>query len=367
MFLKNGWVLNSSFQFEKKNIQLNGETIEAITNEIIEDDTVLDLTGLSVIPGLIDCHIHGAVGADTMDAKDALNKISKFLLQNGVTSFLPTTMSMDMASIRSALEATCSSGAEALGFHLEGPYLCREYCGAQNEKYLKAPDVAEFQSLPNIKMVTVAPELSGGLPFIKQVRDKGITVSLGHSKATYEQGLQAVKAGASCITHMFNGMAGLHHREPGLMGAAYEKDIFVQIICDGVHIHPTVVKMLYQLFGSNRMVLISDAMRATGLADGTYEFGGQKIIVSGGQARTETGHLAGSTCTLWDCIGRACTFGIPFEEAVKMASKTPADLLGLSDRGVIAPKKRADFIFINQKREIQGVMKQGKLVVQSLQ
>lgn len=311
-----------------------------------------DCKGQMVIPGLVDIHTHGCAGYDTMDAH--FEEISSYLGLNGTTSFLPTTMTMDYDSIRRVTEASRDvTGAQILGFHMEGPYIAKKYKGAQNEKYIKDPDLEEFKSLPDMKIVTIAPELAGSIEFI---RECGAVVSIGHTAADYSECIAAIEAGATCLTHTFNAMSPIHHRNPGPIGAACEKNIYVQAITDGLHLHPSIVKLLYKAFGVERMVIISDSMRATGLGDGSYEFGGQEIIVKDGVARTLDGAIAGSTSTLWTCVKRAASFGIPFEDAVRMATRTPADMIHMPNKGRIEVGADADLILLDEHHEIDKVM-----------
>lgn len=318
------------------------------------DEQGINLNGDFVYPGLIDIHSHGCIGYDTMD-KAFLYEMSAFQAKNGTTSWLPTTMTMDMDTIRDTVNPPLPSfenAAVVLGFHMEGPYISPKYKGAQNEKYIKNPDINEFNKLNNIKMITIAPELPGSIDFIKQC---SAAVSLGHTAADYAAAADAISAGASCLTHTFNAMPPLHHRNPGPIGAAIDKNIYVQVICDGIHIHKSVILALYKIFGSERMILISDSMRATGMPDGEYEFGGQKIKVKNKIARTQDGAIAGSTSTLFHCVKKAVEFGIPRDDAFKMAAGTPAAFLKLN-KGKLAPGYDADFITVNKNLELTGVV-----------
>lgn len=349
-----------------KNVALNGEladiTVEngKITAITAPNGTTsgMDCSGLTVIPGLVDMHTHGCVGYDTMDAH--FEEMSVFLAQNGTTSWLPTTMTMDIDSIRRVTEAPREvSGAQILGFHMEGPYISAKFKGAQNEAFIKAPDLAEFKSLDGMRVVTIAPELAGSMEFIRAC---GAMVCLGHTDADYDTCIEAIEAGASCLTHTFNAMNGIHHRKPGPIGAAVAKNIYVQAITDGLHLHPSIVLLLYKAFGPERMVIISDAMRATGLGDGIYEFGGQDIEVKDGVARTQDGAIAGSTSTLWQCVKQATRFGVPFEDAVRMATRTPADMIGAKNKGRIEVGADADLLLLDAKLEIARVMIGGKFL-----
>ena len=330
-----------------KNCNINGEITDIRTKngklaeirKLSEQGT--DLGGAKVFPGLIDIHTHGCIGYDTMDG-DKLTEMSGYLARNGVTSWLPTTMTMDIDTIKSVVNINIpqTNGAEILGFHMEGPYISKKYKGAQNEEYIKAPDIEEFKSLNNIRMVTLAPEQYKCMSFIKKC---DAIVAIGHTDADYECTMRAIDNGAKCLTHVFNAMPPMHHRSPGPIGAAIDEDIYVQVICDGLHIHKSIIKMLYRTFGKERMILISDSMRAAGLDDGEYEFGGQRITVKNSVARTLDGAIAGSTSTLLQCVRKAIEFGIPERAAFNMASGTPATLLGLN-KGRLAPGYDADFI-----------------------
>ena len=316
-----------------------------------------DFGGAVAIPGLVDIHTHGCVGHDTMDGE--FDEMCDFLAKNGTTSWCPTTMTQSIENITAAMNGkTDCKGANILGFHMEGPYINVKYKGAQNEKYIKNPDIDEFNKLPNVKMVTIAPELEGSMDFIKQCK---AAVTLGHTDTTYETAIEAIDAGAVCLTHTFNAMPPIHHRKPGPIGAALEKNIFVQVISDGLHVHKACVNMLYKLFGRDRMVLISDSMRATGLGDGEYEFGGQPVIVKDNVARTLDGAIAGSTSTLWQCVKKATEFGIPFEDAVYMATETPAGLIGERSKGRLAGGCDADFIILDGNLDNSKVVIGGKI------
>lgn len=320
----------------------------------------IDLHGDTVYPGLIDIHSHGSIGFDTMDGHH-LPEMSRFLAKNGVTAWLPTTMTMDADSIAAVTNAPLQNlpdAAQVLGFHMEGPYISKQYKGAQNADYVQMPDSESFGRFENVKMVTIAPELAGSMAFIERC---DAVVSLGHTACDYDTAIRAIEAGANCLTHTCNAMPPLLHRNPGPIGAAAEKGIYAQVICDGLHLHKSMVLALYRLFGPERMILISDSMRATGMPDGTYDLGGQEMTVENGVARTADGALAGSTSTLLDCVKTAISFGIPADTAFAMASGTPATLLGLN-KGKIAPGFDADFITVNEQYDVTRTVIAGRMI-----
>lgn len=344
-----------------KNAKLNGK----ITDIFIKDGKIkeigkisgngYDADGLEIIPGLTDIHAHGFMGCDTMDGN--LKTIAHALAERGTTTWYPTTMTESDERIIHALSAdTRTGGANIPGFSMEGPYISAKYKGAQNEKYIKLPNLEEFKKFKNIKLVTVAPELCGAVDFIKNC---GCVVCLGHSGATYDEGVLAARAGAKCLTHAFNAMPPFHHRDPSLIGAAITEDMFVQVISDGLHLHPSAVLALYRIFGADRMILISDSMRASGLCDGEYEFGGQQINVKNGIAKTRDGKLAGSTSCLMDCVKTAVKMGIPKSDAVKMASETPSALMGLN-KGKIEIGYDADLLLCSKNLEVKKILINGE-------
>jgi len=346
-----------------KNCNVNGN----ITDIVIENKKILsvgkcseagiDIRGKKVYPGLFDIHAHGLCGYDTMDG-DKLCKMSYELAAAGTTSWLPTTMTMDFDTIEKVVRSIPEQkGANIPGFHMEGPYINEKYKGAQNKKFIKNPDINEFNKLCNIKMVTIAPELEASMDFIKNCK---AVVSLGHTDCDYDTAKSAIDNGAMCLTHTFNAMPPLHHRNPGPIGAAIDNNIYIQVICDGLHIHPALIRTLYRLFGKERLILISDSMRATKLSDGEYEFGGQPIDVVNSVARTREGAIAGSTSTLFDCVKKAIEFGISEEDAFYMASRTPAVLMG-ENKGLITEGFDAELIVLNEDLTTDKVIINGEI------
>ena len=311
-----------------------------------------DMGGYDLYPGLFDTHSHGCVGYDTMEIMNGgLLEMAKFEFEHGITSWLPTTMTMDIDTIRAVVNRDLPHAegcAKIEGFHMEGPYIADKYKGAQNGAFIKSPTMEEFKTLRNIKKLTLAPEIEGALDFIAECAAATDTViSIGHSATDYDTAIAAIENGATSLTHTFNAMSPLHHRDPGPIGAAVEKGIYAEVICDGLHVSRAAILTLYRAFGPSRLTLISDSLRATGLGDGEFTFGGQKIIVKDGVARIEAGNLAGSTSTLFDCVKKAVEFGIPKADAIRMASTTPAECLGLK-KGKICVGYDAEFILLDK-------------------
>lgn len=311
------------------------------------DPDILDASGAYVIPGLVDVHFHGCVGEDFSDAASlGLQRIADFELSQGVAYICPAGMTLPEDQLSAickkaaAHRKSSSRGAELVGIHLEGPFLSRAKKGAQNENFLHEPDADLLFRLQEdaeglIRLVTVAPEEPHGLDFIQTAAAAGVHVSVGHTAADYDTATAAFASGADHVTHLYNGMPPLHHRAPGVIGAAFDnKKVMAEIICDGIHIHGSVIRMAFALFGAERMILISDSLRATGMPDGRYPFGGQEIEVRGNRAAI-FGHpetLAGSVTSLMGCMKKAVEFGIPLADAVRAASFNPAKSIGLEER-----------------------------------
>ncbi|MBQ8351498.1 MAG: N-acetylglucosamine-6-phosphate deacetylase [Clostridia bacterium] len=311
-------------------------------------DQIIDAEGNYLVPGLIDIHSHGCIGRDTMDG-DGLGEMADEYLRHGVTTWYPTTMTESPERIRAAMDQPLDlgHGAHMPGFHVEGPYINQKYKGAQNEAFIKKPDLDEFLSYENAAMVTVAPELAGSEAFIRRASKQAV-VSIGHTDCDYDTAYAAFMAGANCLTHTCNAMPPLLHRAPWPIRAALTAGGYAQVISDGLHLHPAMVLALYRIFGRERMILISDSMRATGLSDGVYDLGSQPITVKNGEARTEGGALAGSTTTLFTCVQRAIKFGIPAADAFAMASETPATLMGLR-KGRVEIGYDADLLLVDEQ------------------
>lgn len=331
------------------------------------DEETIDAQGLYVLPGLVDVHIHGAVGHDFCDASpQGLARIAAYLHSNGITSFCPTSMTLPPADLKEIFRSiqgvpADSAHARILGIHMEGPFIAPEKKGAQNASHIHAPDIALFRELNEacggqIRLITIAPEQPGSMEFIEALHDT-TAISLGHSPAGYEEAKKAFDAGACHATHLFNAMASLHHRDPGIIGAAADSpQVMVEVICDGIHVHPAVIRMIFGLFGPDRVVLISDAMRAAGMEDGSYELGGQEVHKCGSRATLADGTLAGSVTNLFGCMQNAVRFGIPLETAVRAASCNPAKSIGLADAGRIIPGGEADLLLVDSNLELVKVL-----------
>lgn len=337
-----------------------------------------DLDGALVIPGLVDIHVHGCAGADFSDGDYAgLVRMARHLARRGVTSFAPASMTLPYDALDKAFHAAArlrreglADGARLMGIQMEGPFLSREKRGSQNPAYLRLPDWDRFLRLYDaaeglLRIVDVAPELPGAVEFTRRASEK-CRVSVAHTAAGYDQAAAVFDAGATHLTHLFNAMSGIHHRHPGPIGAASEREnVTAELICDGIHVHPSAVRMAFRLF-PGRICLISDALRCCGMADGSYSLGGQEILLSGGVARLTGGAIAGSAAGLYQCMRRAVSFGIPREQAVWAATALPARVIGReSETGAIADGRAADFVICGGELEPEAVYLGGKRLEQS--
>ncbi|MEK4029629.1 N-acetylglucosamine-6-phosphate deacetylase [Pseudobacillus sp. FSL P4-0506] len=328
-----------------------------------------------IIPGAVDIHIHGAGGADAMDATEqCLQTISSELPKEGTTSFLATTMTQSQDAIQKAIQNAGTfrpdrpGYSEMVGIHLEGPFISKKHPGAQPKEAIMLPDASLFdqwQQMANgrIRLVTMAPEEPGAISFVQSLVHSGITVSAGHTDATYEQLLEAECAGVKHVTHLYNGMRGMHHREPGTAGGALLIDsLFIEMIVDGIHIHPEMVRLAFRQKTADKTVLITDAMRAKGLKDGQYELGGQPVAVEGGKATLADGTLAGSTLTMNQAIKNMMSYtGCSIRDIIKMTAENPARQIGIFDRkGSIALGKDADLVVYNKDLDIQWTICRGE-------
>jgi N-acetylglucosamine-6-phosphate deacetylase len=342
--------------------------------------TVFDARGGYIVPGFIDLHCHGALGVNVNDpgtTAEDLCRIAQFEAQHGTTAFLlavPTGSHAVMAKALSLIhEATgTDKGAQLLGAQAEGPYFNPAAKGAQAVEHMRPPDILELEEwlriCPELKLVSLAPEMPGALEFIAHARRKGLTLAVGHSRASYEEVLAAVAHGLSHATHTFNGMLGLHHREPCTVGAILTcDDITAEVIADNIHLHPSVVDLVVRCKGLEHTVLITDAMSATGLPDGQYSWDGRPVTVEKGAVRLPDGTIAGSTLTMERAVANAMAdAGLTLAQAVRLATLNPAMAIGVADRkGRLAPGQDADIVILDKELEVRLTLVRGKVAYEN--
>lgn len=371
MIIRNAVVFNSNFQFEKKDIQIkNGVFVESSE----PDSEVIDGSGLYAIPGLTDVHFHGCTGYDFCDGtEEAIQAIADYQLKHGITNIVPATMTFDEKRLTDIMHTAKAhknqSGADLCGINMEGPFISTAKKGAQNPRYIHNPDIDMFRRLQDasgglIKLVDIAPEEESSMEFVEALKDE-VTVSIAHTTADYETADLAFSKGVKQVTHLYNAMPPFTHRAPGVIGAAFDhKNVYVELICDGIHIHPSVVRATFQLFGDDRVVLISDSMMAAGLADGNYSLGGQGVKVTGSLATLSDGTIAGSVTNLMKCMRIAVQkMGVPLESAVKAAAVNPAKSVGIFDRyGSIEPGKIGNVLLLDKELNLIAVIQRGKAI-----
>ena len=338
-------------------VRLSDGVVTAAGNglQALPGERVIDLGGDFLLPGFVDVHIHAYGGHDSMAGEEALRAMSRGLYREGVAAFLPTTMSASpeetrctVAAVRRVMDAPEKQGARIPGVHLEAPFLNPAKCGAQRAEWLCPPSWQTFFDLTGgdvsaVRSITLAPELPGAEAFVRQAAQAGIAVSLGHSAADAETAHAAADWGATRVTHTFNAQPPLHHRAPGLSGAAMVDDhLYAEFIADGVHLHGDIVRLLVRCKGADKAVAITDAMEAAGLPDGAYQLGGQPVAVRGGEARLADGTLAGSVLTMRQALHNLIhLFGIDPHDAVRMCTRTPAEAIGEPALGRIVPGSSA--------------------------
>ena len=373
MLIKNVTIVTHEKILYNHWIHIQDNTIQSIgkTGDEPEDADVYDAKNQYALPGAIDIHIHGSHGVDAMDGNAAFfNEMAAQLPNMGTTSYLMTTMTESLDIIRHALASVkdyrYESGAEMLGIHVEGPFINKKHRGAQNAEYIIKPDVTlmkEFMALTEdkIKIVTFAPEQDKELALAKYLHQNNIIPSVGHSDATYDTLKELEQLGDTHLTHYFNGMRGIHHREPGVAGFGLMGRPFVELICDGIHVSKDMVKFAYNFIGPERLMLITDAMPAQGLEDGTYPFGGQEVVLKNGEARLKSGSLAGSVVSIKESIKNMKEFtNCTWMDIVKMTSYNQSKRLNLNDRGEIAVGMLADIVIYNSEAELQETFIRGK-------
>ena len=366
MIIKGGKVFQEDGSFLEQALYINDHRL-VDKAEYQDDEKVIDAEGLLILPGLVDIHSHGASGEDFSDGNpEGLKKILQYEKRCGITSYCPTSMTFPKERLRqifaSIKGAQTEDGATVVGINMEGPFLDPAKKGAHVEEWIAAPDAAFVRELNQdvdglVRLVTLAPNMDGAEEFIKEMHEE-VCISLGHTAADYDCASRAMKLGAHHVTHLYNAMQPFGHRAPGLIGAAMDDpECMVELICDGYHIHPSAIRAAFRLFGPERVILISDSMRATGMENGTYELGGQEVTVKDRKAVLKDGTLAGSATNLYGCMCKAVEFGIPLEQAIMAATANPARSIGIFDRvGSIRIGKQADLLLVSENLELKRVI-----------
>ena len=385
MIIKNARVFTEDGSFMQGDVVVKDGRFDSVLERTADTDAandsesqeIIDASGLIMIPGLVDIHFHGCKGDDFCDGdKAAIGRIAEYEASVGVTAIAPATMTLPVEELEQILHTAAEykketkdcRKADFLGINMEGPFINKEKKGAQKEEDIKLADVELFHKLQEaagglIKLVDLAPETEGAMDFINQVKDE-VHVSIAHTMADYDTASEAIRRGADHITHLYNAMPPLNHREPGVIGAARDSDCYVELICDGVHIHPSCVRATFEMFTDKRIVLISDSMMATGMEDGQYELGGQPVTVVGNVATlTEGGAIAGSATNLMDCMRTVVKeMHIPFESAVRCATLNPAKSIGIDDKyGSLEEGKYANAVVLDKDLNIVSIIQKGQV------
>lgn len=371
MIIKNAKVFEENGSFVEKDIFMeDGRFVDSPS----DNSEIIDASGLLAIPGLTDIHFHGCVGYDFCDGtEEAIQAIADYEVKNGVTTMVPATMTFSEEILTGICEAARAhkneSGSLLCGINMEGPFISMAKKGAQNGTYIHKPDVDMFRRLQAVsgnlfRLVDIAPEEEGSMEFIEALKDE-VTISIAHTTADYDIASEAYERGASHATHLYNAMPPFSHRAPGVIGAACDHEhVRVELICDGIHIHPSAVRTTFKMFGDDRICLISDSMMATGLTDGDYSLGGQAVKVVGALATLADGTIAGSATNLMGCLRVAVQkMGIPLESAVKCAAVNPAKAVGIYDQyGSITTGKTANLVLLDSDLNIKSVFLKGKAI-----
>ena len=351
--------------------------IQDITDSVPCGMETLDAQGCYIAPGFINLHIHGLKGNDIMDGSfNAMNYISKELAKSGVTTFLATTSNDSRERTKQAIKEIGNSmvrveGAKIAGIHMEGPFISREFKGAQNEEYILNPTIENFMDLCNnnesiVKIVTLAPEIDGAYKLIHYLKQKEIVVSIGHTGASYEQAMRSMTEGVSHATHTYNAMKGLHHRQPGTVGAIFNSTVTAEFIADGIHVDYAALKILVKQKGVDKVIAVTDSIGPSGFDDGEYFSDGSKVYIKGNQVRFADGTLVGSTLEMNNAIYNLVNYvGIKLTDAVKMATTNPAKVIGLTDAGEIKPGNIADIVLFDQDIKIHSTFVSGRKVYSS--
>jgi N-acetylglucosamine-6-phosphate deacetylase len=358
--------------WDRGTVLLERETIRAVVRGRVAADQTLELGDRIVAPGFVDLQVNGAFGIDVATDPERVGELSEGLLSTGTTAYLPTLVTLPPGKypgLMSSISLDRAFGAEPLGLHLEGPFINPARRGAHPEDGIVLPDPVTLKELLDgggVRMVTLAPEMPGGMALVKLAVDSGAVVSLGHSEASFEQALEALESGATSVTHLFNAMSPLHHRDPGLCGAALiegpKRALACGIIADGRHVHPEMVRLAVERLGAGRLYLVTDAMAAAGMTKGEFSLAGGEARVQGGVPRLEDGTIAGSSLTMDEAVRNAISFtGCSLPEAMRMATETPARLIGEGSRkGRLAPGFDADLVVLSPELEVETVWARGR-------
>lgn len=380
MILKNGTVYNNDFEPISADIEISGEKLLNI-GKSESNENAIDISGLTVIPGLIDMHIHGCGGADTGDATpEALEAMSQCLVNKGVTSFCPTSMTLSAEELEKIFANVDHmkekvNGAYIHGVNMEGPYIAMSKKGAQNGLYVRNPSKEEFKKLYNnsnqiVKIVDIAPECEGSEEFIKEIQPY-CPISIAHTASDYNQACKAIEWGVRHVTHLYNAQNGLTHRAPGVVGAVFDMGqkygVRAELICDGFHIHPAALRIAFYQLGEDGICIISDSMRAAGHTDGEYDLGGQTVYVKDGKALLEDGTIAASTSNMYDELKNVISYGIPLKQAIKSATINPAKAIRVDKQtGSIEVGKNADLLILDKDFNIKMVIVKGQVKVNNI-
>lgn len=375
IFMDNGEITVGDIIIRDGKIEAVGKELHHIADKDSESlrvaEDVLDASGLYAIPGLTDIHFHGCAGYDFCDGtREAFDAITTYEAAHGITTICPATMTLPEETLANICTNAANyhneKGSELIGIHMEGPYLSAKKKGAQNEAYLRKPDLELYRRLNELsgnlfKIVSIAPEEEGAIEFISVLKDE-VVLSLAHTTADYNKSLEAFNKGASHVTHLYNAMPPFHHRDPGVIGAAFDSsNATVELICDGIHLHPSVVRATVQMFGEDRIIFVSDSMMAAGLPDGSYSLGMQDVHVKNKKAVLNDGTIAGSATNLLDCMRNAVLhMEIPLETAIKAAAVNPAKRIGIYDNyGSITPGKVANIILLDKDLNLKAILLNG--------
>ena len=362
-----GLIYTEDFKFKPGCVRIEGEKILSV-DLLDESDLSKEEKETLVLPGLVDVHFHGAMGQDFSDGTvEAIKTIEAYENSQGITSICPATMTLPMDEIKNVFKAVGEYRPDSLiGIHLEGPFISKAKKGAQKEENIIPPSVELLKELQEcagglIKLVSIAPEVDDAIDCIRELKSE-FHFSLAHTDADYDTAVKAFEAGADHVTHLYNAMNQPTHRSPGVVGAAADDSkVYAELICDGIHIHPCTVRNTFRLFGADRMVLISDSMRAVGMPDGQYTLGGQDVTVRGNLATLCDGTIAGSVTNLYDCMRKAVKMGLPMEQAVRAATYNPAASIGALDTvGSLKPGKLANLVIADKDLRRKGVIIKGK-------